>query len=403
MPAFLESLFNAIRKDPKMTDPGLTSYFELIEVLRSGRAGARTFEDVAFLLEACWLKSQEQQRRFRELVSARREGINALLEAFLENTEQARVKPEPIAGEGADDTTGSQKQENFTDNPESNGETEETQTGEQTTTEEQLGSYHFVLDTGLSKSPAQLSGPRGQRGGAHQGFLFTSDYLPIENRQLRQAWRTLQLESKGGNTDRIDMVKTINFSAKQGFFSDFFYRKKKVNQLNIFLFIDSGSSMLAEEAMGEELLRTAKESYIGNAVVPLYFQDIPQFDQKQNDWVFTDKNGLERFFLKRLCFQLARRNAAALVFSDAGAFREDQDAAKMTGTELFIQTLHEYMQSVIWINPAPKDRWTNNRSLYLGLQVGLFDSNRSDIEKAIASLSGKQVIKTTISHAASQN
>jgi hypothetical protein len=403
MPAFLENLFSDIRKDPKMTDPGLTSYFELIEVLRSGRAGVRTFGDMAFLLEACWLKSQDQQVRFRELINMRREGLTALLEAFLENTNQETVegasgsvniigKPEPTV-----------TQDTVIETQETGREMNEVQTEDVVRTEEQLGSYHFVLDTGSSENHVQVTGPPVQRGAHHRNFLFTRDYLPVGNRQLRQAWRSLQLESPGGDTDRLDMIKTVNFSAKQGFFSDFFYRKKKVNQLKIFFFIDSGSSMLAEESMCEELLRTAQASHIGNAVVPLYFKDIPQFDLKQNDWIFTDKNEMESFYLKRLCLQLPKRNVAALVLSEAGTLREDNDPAKLTVTQSFVQALHRQIESVIWINPAPKSRWTNNRSLYLATQVGLFDSNRSDIEKAIASLSGKQVIKTTISHAANQN
>lgn len=398
----LYDLYNEIRMDKQWIAPGMEEYYLLVDLLHSKNFKINSFDDFAFVLETIWLKSHHQKEKFRNMLEVRRVWICEIVEVLQKDmstpvkSTSTDNKPETIdspvneteindAGGDAENKEGKNKtnEDAIDKNNNEINSTEPVSTDGSTSfslgnmESGKTGTLNFQANTDNDKSLAEIP------------YLFTNEYLPVKSRQLQQAWRTLKNNQDGPNTSEINISKTIEHTAKQGYFNAFLNDKKFINQLHLFIFLDQSESMIAVEEFGNELTATAKLSDLHPQLVPWYFYQLPQKDEKLNDYTVRNEDWTRTSNLRKLFAKLNKKDIVVLIYSDAGTLKDQLDIERCEKTIKFIRHLYLNTGYLAWLNPAPKNRWKETNAELISEYVPMFETNKADVENAIAALKGK--------------
>jgi uncharacterized protein with von Willebrand factor type A (vWA) domain len=399
----LYNLYKEIHSDKQWISPGLEEYYLLHDALNSPQVKLRSFDEVAFLLETIWLKSHHQREKFRSLLELRRGAILELIKYLQQN--DAVTDKLPTKQKDADDKTTTEtssqlerpelKEDSKESTKQNESQLKEELTNATDTTKklnEDTGSTVFSLgeeEAGISTVLNLSSQKQAALPIVDTPYIFTDDYLPVKNRQLQQAWRSLKNKQEGQDSTEMHIQKTIEHTAKQGYFSNFQFQKKTINQVQLFLFLDQSESMIAVESFGKELCNTAKESELHAKLVPWFFYQVPEWDEKRNDYLVRNEDWTETISLRKLFFRLNKKDIVVLLYSDAGALKEDENSERIGQTIKFIRHLYHHCAYIAWLNPAPKYRWQETNAQSISAEVPMFETNRNEVENAIAALKGK--------------
>lgn len=391
---FLLALYNEISRDKQWVCPGLEAYFLVLDLLQSGKARPRTFDEMAFLLETLWLKSERHQERFRQLLERRRQGILEFIQWQQTQVDLPSgpgvIKPQE---ENHEPATPLAKEEQGPDPVAA--EVIPPPVDVPVPAEAAPGPISFSLAGGNASSASTFSVQQQEQNiipKQEVPFLFTNDYFPVKNRHLQQAWRSLKSYStEGKKTDILDLPGTIKLTAQKGYFSDLRYQSAPDNRLHVFLFLDRGPGMIAVASFGKELWDTLPQHQ--QWPEPLYFYDLPRYEEQYNDYVLFTEDQEKDISLRRLFAGLHRKDIAVLIYSDAGALTNDDDPQRLEQTRQFMKHLYRYCARLSWINPAPAHRWADTNAGVLSTELPMFDTGRTEVEQAIAVLKGKFSIK----------
>lgn len=396
---FLYHLYDAVRRNKLWITPGPEEYLLLVELVHSGAYPIRTFDDMAFLLETIWLKSHQYRDKFRLLLEERRTEIKALA-AVLEQERQERAKRsvqqvQPAVLEPATTHT-PPVAPTVTEEAQQLRKTPEPMTSEERPSVQEVqpaaagGAVGFSIGdnvTGTSKTfrmPVPSAKPVQE-----VPFLFTNDYFPVKNRYLQQAWRSLNSKMKGAEVAEVNLARTIEHTAKQGYFSTLLYDRKPRNQVRLFIFLDQSESMAAVSDFGKELCTTARQSELHAGVQPWYFYKVPRYNDSIRDYTLSGEGQLRHTSLRKLFAGIPGKDIAVLIYSDAGVFQRDSDEDRLEQTLDFIRRLGKHCNYMAWLNPAPKDRWGDTHAGTIRREVPMFETLRSEVEQAIDALRGK--------------
>jgi hypothetical protein len=404
----LYDLFDTIRGDARYGHPGLEEYYLLLELLRSEEAAFDSFDDLAFVLETCWLKSEQQRFAFRELLEQRREGLLQWV-ATLEREVRAAANVDndatrTAAQGGADPVLPTGMGPLPSADPIVRQPAAVNTSGQAglTASDTEFGDTGFRLD--LDKTAAKTwalnVAAQTDKTFLQQPYLFTNDFFPIGNRALQQAWRRLINKQKARDSFELDVERTIAFIARQGYFSRFVYKKEEVNPLQLFIFLDQSDSMIAVGDFGLELCRTAEESQAHGELPPFYFNQYPNVDEVDEDDIVTNDDWTRSVALKRLFAPYPKKDIVVLIYSDAGALQKELHPERVQATQEFIRRLSRLSAYVAWLNPAPSHRWPDTNAGRLAATLPMFETSRNGLDGAIAALKGRSIIKNDSHHAA---
>jgi uncharacterized protein with von Willebrand factor type A (vWA) domain len=231
-------------------------------------------------------------------------------------------------------------------------------------------------------------------------YLFTNDYFPVASRQLQQMWRSLKNRQEGRDSEEMNIIRTIEYTAEQGYFSRFLYDRQLLNQLQLFVFLDQGESMVAMQEFGLELCLTAKLSDVHSRLEPYYFNRLPLSDLPTDDYIFTSEDWTRSFTMRKMFSKFNRKDIVVLIYSDAGALRDELDPDRVLRTRQFVRRLYDLTGYIAWLNPAPMNRWEGSNAGLISGELPMFEANRNGLENAIAALKGKLIVKNSTAYAA---
>lgn len=405
--AILYDLFETIRSDPQFGHPGLEEYYLLLKLLRSNELAIDSFDDLAFILETCWLKSEQQRFAFRDLLENRRQGLLHWLDLL-----ERETRVTTAAGDSVESTSGAPVVTAPPD-PSIIGDPQQPHEQKQPApvdggrpdlleADSDFGDTGFRLDlevTAEKKWQLSIAAPQGSSL-LEQPYLFTNDYFPIADRPLQQAWRRLINKQKARDSFDLDIDRTIAAIAHQGYFSRFLFKRQETNPLQLFIFIDQADSMIAVKEFGTELCRTARESDAHADLRPFYFNQYPSYDETADDDSVTNEDFTKSYLLKRLFAPYPKKDIVVLIYSDAGALKNELDPESVRATQEFIRRLSRLTAYTAWLNPAPAHRWTGNNAAFLSAMLPMFETSRNGLDGAIAALKGRSIIKKDIPHVA---
>lgn len=384
-----------------MSGPGLEEYYLLFDLLEHRKQyPIKDFDDLAFVLEAIWLKSNQYRNKFRQVLQVRKAKLQHLIEV-LKKEPEILTSPDETKVDGKINQIAEPVTDlNVPTAQERVGVTENAVVGDQKkaekkpheTADEDKTETVFSLGTGQAGAGSyfQLAKETNDMTLLQTPFLFTNDYFPIKNRNLLQAWRTLKNKAEGKTLPEIDIKKTIVHTARKGFFSSLLLCRELENQLQLFILLDCSDTMVAVEEFGKELVLTASRSHVHINVRPWYFSTIPH-RKKTDDYLVYDESFINPKGIRQLFGSRGRRNIVVLLYSDAGALKNNFDVERIMETEHFLHFLNRQAGYTAWLNPAPKERWSATNAEKIKEMIPMFDTTRTDVEKLMSALKGKFV------------
>ena len=209
-------------------------------------------------------------------------------------------------------------------------------------------------------------------------------YFPLSRRYMIYSWRYLRYMIPDGPTDIVDLPATIRQTVNTGLFQGAVFCRRVVNHARLTLFLDQQGSMTPFHRYLRDLVETAKyESGLDpDAVDVYYFSNVP------TETVSRNPHLTERVTVQSV-LETIDPDTAVLIVSDAGAARGSPYRRGRVQTTLrFLRQIRAQTSQVVWLNPVPKERWTDTSAEYIASAVTMVQMDEHGFTRAIDELRG---------------
>lgn len=214
-------------------------------------------------------------------------------------------------------------------------------------------------------------------------FLLTSEYFPVNARQMKQIWRYLRRPVRQGSQTELDVEATVNQIGHQGLLLEPVLRPIRVNRAEMLLLIDQDGSMVPFGALSLRVAETAiRGGRLGKAGI-YYFHNCPL------DYLYHDPNLLEAELVSDVVTHVCSDRTAVLILSDAGAARGGYSEERYELTKEFLAQLKQRVRYIAWLNPMPRSRWNKTTAGEIASLVPMFEVSRRGLQDAIGVLRGR--------------
>jgi uncharacterized protein with von Willebrand factor type A (vWA) domain len=214
----------------------------------------------------------------------------------------------------------------------------------------------------------------------HSPFILTDDYLPFSIRKLQQTTRGLRVNVKIGFSETIDWSETIQKVAREMFFTQPVYQWRRKNQLKMIVLIDHLGSMIAHTAIGQQLIKgISKDGGYPSAKI-FYTNNIP------SEYLYKNERHTQDISVNEMLDLCLPKKTVLLIFSDAGASKGLLDVDRIKATKRFLERVKKKVNSIVWLNPMPRERWANTSAELIKYMAPMFECTEPEIERAIKTL-----------------
>lgn len=206
--------------------------------------------------------------------------------------------------------------------------------------------------------------------------------FPISTRYMMYAWRRLRQSMRLGRPDILDVEATVTKVAGQSFYLKPIYQRREINRTHLILFVDREGSMTPFHRFVRHLVDTAKESSGIERVDVFYFRNVFE------DFVFCDE-----YLTKPIALMPIEKTKAALtdcdhdaivmIISDAGAARGHNSFKRLHASTEFLFELRKSVDTIIWLNPVPKDRWRYSSAEKIAYFVPMYPLDPENLSAAV--------------------
>ena len=214
-------------------------------------------------------------------------------------------------------------------------------------------------------------------------FVFSTDYLPVTQRQMKQMWRHLRRLTKEGIATELDIEATVNQIGRYGMMLEPVLSPARVNRTELLLLIDQDGSMVPFHSLSVRLGETASRGGQLGAAGIYYFHNCPV------GYLYYDPVHQQAEPIENVLARLRQNRVVALIFSDAGAARGGLNSERIELTKVFLKQLKQHVRYVAWLNPIPKKRWLSTTAGEIAGLVPMFEATREGLDSAINALRGR--------------
>lgn len=364
---FLYRFFTRLRKAGFTL--GQSEYQLLLQALQAGFGLENDQESLLRLCKCLWLTSPQDEAEF---LYQYRETI----EEWKHNKEFADISKEKEA-DGGNSLTQKEKTA-----AEKKPKTTDSVTQKEAIAQSELREEFVEASIKIEKEEAEDSASSENLLPAHAYVM--RDYLPLSRRKLQQQWRRLRQLRREGPSTVIDIVATVKETAKNQFLLEPQLMPSRQNTTRLILLIDHQGSMIAFEAMAQRLKHTLLQSGAFRKAEVYYFHNVP--DKK----LYTDPSHNHSVFLKTVLQASSSKRNLLLVYSDAGAARQQLGSGRLEATQAFLQQAKKSVRKIAWLNPIPAYRWEESAAELICKEVDMFEATPTGIIDALNYLKGRK-------------
>ncbi|PAX51499.1 VWA containing CoxE family protein [Brunnivagina elsteri] len=214
------------------------------------------------------------------------------------------------------------------------------------------------------------------------GDIEFQNYWQLSRRYMVYSWRYLRFPVADGAEDVLDVSATVEQVAKQGFFLKPVYQRRESNHAHLLLLIDQEGSMAPFHRFTRDLVETAKDEGGIQRVDVGYFHNIPA------NSVYQDSHLTEPVVLEDLLAS-CDSETRVLIVSDGGAARGYRRMERVRAITDVIFDIKQHTSLIAWLNPMPKERWSNSSAQILSYIVPMYQMNQEGFSQAINTVQGQ--------------
>jgi uncharacterized protein len=330
----VEALFIRIRRQPRF-QLGIGELQAALDAVIGGW-GSQNEADLHQVLCLLWCHSRESRRDFDACWEELKKELNT----------QSSLAEKKIADNSENAETNDKDTQSID---------EESTTVEQSTPSEQTTTNNLGIL--LTQSPPLLT--------RNEEEIWSN--LPVSRRSMAYGWRTLRRFKADGILDVVDVPKTINQVARQGFYVAPILQRRLVNHARLLLLIDREGSMVPFHRFNQDLVQTAQEDYDVESIQVAYFHNVP------HEYVYEDERMVKPIEL-RLLLEWCDKETSVMIVGDAGAARGTRQLQRIKATTkaLALKALaliRSHTNMLAWLNPVPEERWEGTTAELLAYAV----------------------------------
>jgi uncharacterized protein len=214
------------------------------------------------------------------------------------------------------------------------------------------------------------------------GDIEFQNYWQLSRRYMVYSWRYLRFPVADGAEDVLDVSATVEQVAKQGFFLKPVYQRRESNHAHLLLLIDQEGSMAPFHRFTRDLVETAKDEGGIERVDVGYFHNTPA------NSVYQDSHLTEPVVLDDLLAS-CDSETRVLIVSDGGAARGYRRMERVRAITDVIFDIKQHTSLIAWLNPMPKERWSNSSAQILSYIVPMYQMNQEGFSQAINTVQGQ--------------
>ncbi|MEH2396350.1 VWA domain-containing protein [Nostoc sp.] len=240
-----------------------------------------------------------------------------------------------------------------------------------------------VIEDEVEVAQAVLQATSRNDQTSYNQFIFSFDYLPVTQRQMKQLWRHLRRMIREGVPTELDVEATIKQIGHQGTFLEPVIVPRRVNRTELLLLIDQDGSMMPFHSLSQRLVETAlRGGRLGRSNI-YYFHNCPV------EYLYQDPNHQQAELIENVLVQLRQERTVVLIFSDAGAARGGLNPERVDLTGAFVKQLKQSVRYIAWLNPMPRSRWLGTTAGEIAHLIPMYEVNRRGVQDTIDVLRGR--------------
>ncbi|AMO71547.1 vWA domain-containing protein [Sphingorhabdus sp. M41] len=221
-------------------------------------------------------------------------------------------------------------------------------------------------NSGYNPEGVRIGGEGGQKKAIKvwdkREFQNLDNTKLLGTRNIKVALRRLRKFAREGAADELDIDRTINGTAKQGWL-DIHMRPERHNAVKLLLFLDVGGSMDPFIKLCEELFSAATTEF--KNLEFFYFHNCPyeglwkdnrrRFSERTNTWDVLHKYGHDY----KLIFVGDASMSPYEITHPGGSVEHFNEEAGVT----WLQRLTNTYPAAAWLNPVPEKQWGYSQSV----------------------------------------
>ena len=221
-------------------------------------------------------------------------------------------------------------------------------------------------NSGYNPEGVRIGGEGGQKKALKvwdkREFQNLDNTKLLGTRNIKVALRRLRKFAREGAADELDIDRTINGTAKQGWL-DIHMRPERHNAVKLLLFLDVGGSMDPFIKLCEELFSAATSEF--KNLEFFYFHNCPyeglwkdnrrRFSERTNTWDVLHKYGHDY----KLIFVGDASMSPYEITHPGGSVEHFNEEAGVT----WMQRLTNTYPAAAWLNPVPEKQWGYSQSV----------------------------------------
>ena len=221
-------------------------------------------------------------------------------------------------------------------------------------------------NSGYNPEGVRIGGEGGQKKAIKvwdkREFQNLDNTKLLGTRNIKVALRRLRKFAREGAADELDIDRTINGTAKQGWL-DIHMRPERHNAVKLLLFLDVGGSMDPFIKLCEELFSAATSEF--KNLEFFYFHNCPyeglwkdnrrRFSERTNTWDVLHKYGHDY----KLIFVGDASMSPYEITHPGGSVEHFNEEAGVT----WMHRLTNTYPAAAWLNPVPEKQWGYSQSV----------------------------------------
>jgi uncharacterized protein with von Willebrand factor type A (vWA) domain len=221
-------------------------------------------------------------------------------------------------------------------------------------------------NSGYNPEGVRIGGEGGQKKAIKvwdkREFQNLDNSKMLGTRNIKVALRRLRKFAREGAADELDIDRTINGTAKQGWL-DIHMRPERHNAVKLLLFLDVGGSMDPFIKLCEELFSAATTEF--KNLEFFYFHNCPyeglwkdnrrRFSERTNTWDVLHKYGHDY----KLIFVGDASMSPYEITHPGGSVEHFNEEAGVT----WMHRLTNTYPATAWLNPVPEKQWGYSQSV----------------------------------------
>lgn len=221
-------------------------------------------------------------------------------------------------------------------------------------------------NSGYNPEGVRIGGEGGQKKAVKvwdkREFQNLDHTKQLGTRNIKVALRRLRRFAREGSADELDIDRTINGTAKQGWL-DIHMRPERHNAVKLLLFLDVGGSMDPFVKICEELFSAANSEfknleffYFHNCLYEGVWKDNSRrFSERTNTWDILHKYGHDY----KLIFVGDASMSPYEITHPGGSVEHFNEEAGVT----WLHRMTNTYPATAWLNPVPEKQWGYSQSV----------------------------------------